>query len=81
MNWRANSAPFSFGAQLMIIKLINGVFQDGADFYREIIGPDDEAISEHIKSYPNIVKNDYDMEGARKAREAFAKEFPQDVKA
>lgn len=62
-----------FGDKIRLV----GAFQDGADFYAEIIGPDNEAISEHLTSYPHAVRGDYDMPGARRARELFARDFPQ----
>jgi len=43
-------------------------YQDGADFYDENTGP--------IISYPEMVKGDYDMEGAKKARARFLQEHP-----
>lgn len=43
--------------------------QDGYSFYESKNG----AV---IASYPKLVKDDHDMEGATKAREQFLKEFP-----
>lgn len=58
---------------------LKGIVQDGPDFY---LDPDDNPhipLDElpRIASYPELVKSDRDLEGALKARERFAKEYPQ----
>lgn len=49
-------------------------YQDGSNFYQEDTG-------ELIVSYPEMVKNDQDLEGAMRAEERFAREYPQYIKA
>lgn len=55
-----------------------GVYQDGAQFYREIEGSDGEAL---IASYPKVVSSDFDRDGAAKARALFAQQFPEFIAA
>jgi hypothetical protein len=68
---------------------LKGCFQDGATFYREIAGfedvewasdpesPDDSVIA----SYAEMVRGDWDMAGAQRARERFAEEHPEFIAA
>ena len=44
--------------------------QDGADFYDDITG-------ELIASYPKLVKNDSDLDGAYNAKFSFLKDNPE----
>ena len=45
-------------------------YQDGGQFYDEITG-------ELIADYGNLVKHDYDMEGATTARKQFLIDHPE----
>lgn len=51
------------------------VYQDGPDFYLERDGKSDLRIA----AYPNLVKGDFDLEGAKKARKEFENDFPYEV--
>jgi hypothetical protein len=52
-----------------MIKLVDWVSQDGADFYHEKFGL--------IASYPDMVRDDHDMDGAVSARRQFAADYPE----
>lgn len=60
---------------------LRGAYQDGADFYVEDpLGHDeDHPRARRIASYPDLVRNDFDIEGARLARRRFAENFPRYV--
>lgn len=52
---------------------LKNCIQDGAQFYRDSEDYDADSL---IASYPEMVAHDFDLDGAVKARERFAKEFP-----
>lgn len=58
----------------MHIKLKPECFQDGPDFYLE---ETEEHGAQLLASYPQLVQGDWDMDGARLAREHFALQFPE----
>lgn len=59
----------------MAIHLIAGVYQDGAQFYREAW--EDQEDGGLIASYPDLVRNDSDTAGADAARLAFFRDYPE----
>ena len=56
----------------MHIQLI-GAYQDGRDFYNE-------ETDQLLVTYPDLVTDDWDTDGAKLARERFAQQFPQFIK-
>lgn len=60
-------------SKTQIITLLNGVYQDGANFYHDNQDPP------LLASYPELVNGDGDIGGAISARVRFAKEFPHHV--
>lgn len=66
--------------------IFKGIYQDGETFYRDDMEEPDHTVIDAtgnvdyvVASYTGMVAGDHDMEGARLARERFAKERPEFV--